>query len=126
MATARIAATAVHRAAEAKIAEQKKAEADAIVARLDELEREPVTTGALWWKRTHYRTRAEADAELDRSGRFFIRQIHLQRIGRAAKLRDLAKAALSGCHSGIGTGKGDGFVTLDADDVRFLGLEAIR
>jgi hypothetical protein len=132
MASARIDAAAVYRAAEAKWAEAETERAAAKDAWFTQRLREPVQRWALWWKRDHYRTQAELEAEYvhtseiqwvseeyENESKFWRTQ------GKAERLRDIAKAALTRgtLHGGIGYGSGDGYVTLDADEVRFLGLE---
>lgn len=136
MASARIEAASVYRAAEAVIEQKQSDETAEVDAALRNLERTPQVLGVLWWKRTHYLTQAEAEAQFGRprddeypdlfpSARREIEQHFRRQINKAARLRDLAKAALSrtNVRPDIGAGVGDGYVSLDADEVRFLGLQ---
>ena len=131
MATARIDAAAVYRAADAKWAEAEKGRLAAKEAWFAERLSKPVKRGMLWWKHDHYRPQAELEARYTAiksgwgSAQYYTEREFWKSQGKASKLRDVAKAALQQGvrHSTIGTGSGDGFVTLDADEVLFLGLE---
>lgn len=133
MASARIAADDVYRAAVAKRSQSQQSQNRAKADWFKEELNSPVKRGAIWWRRDHYRTQAELEAVYVKSPdygwgshRYWAERCHEDEQARATKFAAIAKAALTKgvMHSGIGSGYGDGFVTLDADEVRFLGLEA--
>lgn len=127
MATARIEAGVVLQAAERRCKQTAEAVSYAKDKWFERRLQEPEKRGWLWWRRPI--TLAELEREyvrVERPGCATHEKIvegHLWPLQRQAwELRDLAKAALTGdSYSKV---KGDGFVTLDADEVRFLGLEA--
>lgn len=120
MATARIAAGLVKAAADTK---QEAIEAKVAAGRLadiEEIRQEPIISGPFWNRTVQVRSAAEAEAKYDERiefGRTTVWWRSLSRkegLGRARAIAALATAALT---------SGDGYVTLDADEVQFLGLE---
>ena len=66
-ATAQFPASYVYERAAARIVDMERAAVDKIEEAVQAAMLTPVTTGALWWKRSHYRTRAEAEAWVNKS-----------------------------------------------------------
>lgn len=122
MANARIAAGLVLTAGQTKHAEITQACAAWRDAQIAKVQGEPKIEGAFWRRTITTLTRDQAEAEYDR----LVKQIYSPQwwaeigkpgagIGFSLTVQELARAALD---------TGDGFVTLDADEVRFLGLGA--
>lgn len=122
MATARIAAGLVLTAATARQATIEAACAMWLEGEIEKVRKEPKVEGPFWRRTITYLTTEQAADE-------YRRLVAIPRtsqwwgetnkpnagLGVAKKVQQLARAALS---------SGDGLVTLDADEVRFLGLEA--
>lgn len=124
MATARIAAGLVKAAADTKRGQVEYAVKQWRAAQVANVKAEPKIEGPFWRRTITHLTQEQAETEYDRLvGILATRQYWDDRyyrprgIDRANHLAALATAALT---------SGDGYVTLDADEVRFLGLEAVQ
>lgn len=120
MATARIAAGLVNAAA---VTKQEAIEAMVEAGRLadiEEIRQEPIVSGPFWNRTVKVRSAADAEAEYAERLGFGRTTVWWRSVSRnkglckAREIAGLANAALT---------SGDGYVTLDADEVRFLGLE---
>lgn len=121
MASARIAAGLVKAAATAK-----HAEIDAKVERwradqIAKVQLETKAEGPFWARRYSVRTPAEAEAEYDRRASCSDTEEFWDSFGRPARGLEKSRSIVAAATAALTSG--DGYVTLDADEVRFLGLE---
>ena len=123
MATAEFPAEYVFDRAVERIVEVEAQCAAARAEKLSELESRPVTTGSLWWKRQHYRTKAEAVAayeKVDDSWYSIEDRVEGKFHDRIAAIRPLERISAAAIQACVRT------VSLDASDCKRLEIPMKR